>query len=139
MVALLLIVKATTLRSFEGGCSSNYQASRLVQLSTSTSHYLPPIALIVDHAFAPLPCIVAQLLPYAVLLLCTFPIFSMALEGIKEKLKKLESKIIHPSKHDRDQDTAKSASQPPSRDGDRNVGSSHGSPRDQQHSKGTMA
>jgi len=55
--------------------------------------------------------------------------------GIKEKLKKLESKIIHPSKHNSDQDSAKSTSQPPSRDGDRNLGSSHGSPREKEHSR----
>jgi len=59
--------------------------------------------------------------------------------GIKEKLKKLESKIIHPSKHNSDQDSAKSTSQPPSRDGDRNLGSSHGSPREKEHSRGRMA
>jgi hypothetical protein len=63
----------------------------------------------------------------------------MALEGIKEKLKKLENKIIHPSKHDHDSDSSKSTSQPPSRDGDRNVGSSHSSGRDHQQSRGTVA
>jgi len=145
MVALLLIERghdSWNCRRRSQQLLTYYQAGIQPRATKhTTSHYYLPLIAFVTDAIASVPCIIAHLLHYTVLLLCTFPIFffPMALDGIKEKLKKLESKIIHPSKHNRDQDTTKSTSQPSSRDGDRRVGSSHGSPRDQQHSGGTVA